>query len=109
VGGLFVDGLQDGGRAEVELVEQEVVGVDCLQPERAERRGGEVGQVGDDDGVRAPRTAAATTCRSSGSGSRIPGWSSSQPVTIASLKVSRMREKRLLTPPGSQRVSLTMT
>ena len=36
-GGLLADNLQDGGRAEVELVEQEVVGVDCLQPERAER------------------------------------------------------------------------
>jgi hypothetical protein len=39
-GGLLSDDLQDGGRAEVELVEEEVVGVDCLQPERSECGGG---------------------------------------------------------------------
>jgi hypothetical protein len=65
VGGLLADDLQDGGRAEVELVEEEVVGMDCLQSERCERGGGEVLRVGGDDGVRAARIAAASTCWSS--------------------------------------------
>jgi len=47
-GGLLADDLQDGGRAEVELVEEEVVGVDCLQPERFECGGGEVLRIADD-------------------------------------------------------------
>ena len=36
MGGLLPDDLQDGGRAQVKLVGQEIVRVDCLQPERAE-------------------------------------------------------------------------
>jgi hypothetical protein len=40
-------------RAEVELVEEEVVGVDCLQSERPECGGGEVLHVGGDDALRA--------------------------------------------------------
>jgi hypothetical protein len=39
------------GGGEISLVEQEFIGVDCLQPERAERRGGEVGQVRGDDSI----------------------------------------------------------
>jgi hypothetical protein len=53
VGGLLVDDLDEGGRAEVELVEEEVVGVDYLQAERPECSGGEVLHVGGDDGLRA--------------------------------------------------------
>ena len=50
---MLADDLQDGGRAEVELVEQEVVGVDRLQPERFERGRGEVLDVRGDDALRA--------------------------------------------------------
>jgi len=52
-GGLLTDDLQDGGRAEVGLVEQEVVGADRLQPERFECGGGEVLRVRGDDALRA--------------------------------------------------------
>ena len=48
---LFPDDLQDGGRAEVELIEQEVIWVHCLQPEWAERLAGEVADIGGHDGL----------------------------------------------------------
>jgi hypothetical protein len=50
---LRSDDLQYGGRAEVKLIQQEGVGVDCLQPELAERGSGEIVRVGGDDGLRA--------------------------------------------------------
>ena len=53
MGGLLADDLQDGGRAEVKLVEQKVVWVPCFQPQRTERGRGEVGEVRGDDGLRA--------------------------------------------------------
>lgn len=42
---LLTYDLQDGGRAQVELIEQEVIRVNDLQAERAERRFGEVPHV----------------------------------------------------------------
>jgi hypothetical protein len=64
-GGLLADDLQDGGRAEVELVEEEVVGVDCLQPERCQRGGGKSVALAVMMPCAPPRIAAASTCRSS--------------------------------------------
>ena len=49
---MLANDLQDGRRAEVELVEQEIVGMNCLRAERAERRSREVSQVRGDDSVR---------------------------------------------------------
>jgi hypothetical protein len=65
VGGLLADDLQDGGRAEVELVEEEVVGVDCLQPERCQRGDGKSFALAVMMPCAPPRIAAASTCRSS--------------------------------------------
>ena len=48
---LFADDLQDGGRAQVELIEQEVIWVHCLQPGCAERLAREVINVGGHDGL----------------------------------------------------------
>ena len=66
MGCLFLNDLQDSWRAEVELIEQEVIWVDGLQPECAERLAGEVINVGGHDGAWASaRMAAATTWQSS--------------------------------------------
>lgn len=42
-GRLFADDVHDGGGAEVELVEEEVIRMDGLQAQRFECPGGEVG------------------------------------------------------------------
>lgn len=51
MGCLFLNDLQDSWRAEVELVEQEVIWVDGLQPDCAERLAREVVNVGRHDGL----------------------------------------------------------
>ncbi len=50
---LVTDNLQDLGRAEVQLIQEEDVRVNRLQPERLERSYGEVADVGGHDGLRA--------------------------------------------------------
>jgi hypothetical protein len=52
VGGLLADDLQVSGRAEVKLVEQEVVGMDCLQAQRLRCGGWKVLSVRGDDTLR---------------------------------------------------------
>ena len=51
MGRLFLNDLQDSGRAEVELIEQEVIWVDGLQLDCAERLAREAINVGGHDGL----------------------------------------------------------
>jgi hypothetical protein len=51
MGCLLAYDLQDSGRAEVELIKQEVVRVKSLQPERTEGRRWKVADIGGHDGL----------------------------------------------------------
>ena len=89
-GGLLTDDLQDGGRAEVGLVEQEVVGADRLQPERFECGGGEVLRVCGDDALRATPDRRREQVPVVLVGQPDSRLEFSQPVTSASSKASRI-------------------
>jgi hypothetical protein len=95
------DHLHDGGRAEVELVQQQGVGVDCLQAIPAERAGGEDADIGGDDGLRASPNGCRDNMPVIVVGRMIPGSSSSHPLTRASSNAAFMPAKRLFTSmPG---------
>jgi hypothetical protein len=81
--GLTVENADDYVRIQVELVKQEVVRALRFESKRGQRARRKVAEVGGHDEVGLSRTAAATTCRSSLSGSTMPSTNDSHPSTQA--------------------------